>query len=285
MRSIGIASRALELMLMRCTDANKVAFGKQLYEHGTVVAAIAQSRMDIDQARLLVLSAALQVGPAPPPVESRSSRRFADPHPRAIVQIDLVRAKGAMKDIGMAKAVVPKLVGEVIDRAMQVHGAEGICRESRSESVCCSHPAPLVTLPARLKSVESRTLIRIALLPPQRTHPSLHFGLAFVRSVTQTVLMRSTFNRVSRVICTWGIPLSPSSPLGYLPVSPLNAFADHQLLSSFYPLFAPIYASPGLLRLTSRHVTLPRTRQLSLSLAHYPQSPSPCPPPAKSQSA
>jgi acyl-CoA dehydrogenase len=61
MRSIGIAGRALELMLLRATDPRKVAFGKQLYEHGTVVANIAQSRMEIDQARLLVLSAALQV--------------------------------------------------------------------------------------------------------------------------------------------------------------------------------------------------------------------------------
>lgn len=61
MRSIGTASRALELMLLRVTDPVRVMFGKHLYEHGTVVAAIAQSRMEIDQARLLVLSAALQV--------------------------------------------------------------------------------------------------------------------------------------------------------------------------------------------------------------------------------
>ncbi|KDE08919.1 acyl-CoA dehydrogenase [Microbotryum lychnidis-dioicae p1A1 Lamole] len=104
MRSIGIASRALEAMLIRATDPAKVAFGKQLYQHGTVVAGIAQSRMEIDQARLLVLSAALQ--------------------------IDRVRAKGAMKDIGMAKAVVPIVVGQVIDRAMQVHGAEGVCQDT-----------------------------------------------------------------------------------------------------------------------------------------------------------
>lgn len=77
MRSIGIASRALDMMLMRVTDPARVMFGKHLYEHGTIVAGIAQSRMEIEQARLLVLSAALQ--------------------------IDLVRAKGAMKDIGMAK--------------------------------------------------------------------------------------------------------------------------------------------------------------------------------------
>ncbi|KAM0748350.1 acyl-CoA dehydrogenase NM domain-like protein [Meredithblackwellia eburnea MCA 4105] len=103
MRSIGIANRALELMLLRCTEPKKVMFGKMLKEHGTVIERIAKSRMEIEQARLLVLSAALQ--------------------------IDLVRAKGAMKDIGMAKAVVPIMVGEVIDRAMQVHGAEGICQD------------------------------------------------------------------------------------------------------------------------------------------------------------
>ncbi|KAL8292613.1 hypothetical protein RQP46_001225 [Phenoliferia psychrophenolica] len=104
MRSIGIASRALELMLLRVTDPRKVMFGKMLYEHGTVVERIALSRMEIDQARLLVLSAALQ--------------------------IDLVRAKGAMNDIGMAKAIVPAMVTQVIDRAMQVHGAEGICQDT-----------------------------------------------------------------------------------------------------------------------------------------------------------
>lgn len=61
MRSIGIASRALELMLLRVTDPVRVTFGKAFYEHGTIIAGIAQSRMEIDQARLLVLSAALQV--------------------------------------------------------------------------------------------------------------------------------------------------------------------------------------------------------------------------------
>jgi len=104
MRSIGIASRALDLMLLRATDPTKVAFGKLLKEHGTVVANIAKSRMEIDQARLLVLTAALQ--------------------------IDLVKAKGAMREIGMAKATIPKVVGEIVDRAMQVHGAEGISQDT-----------------------------------------------------------------------------------------------------------------------------------------------------------
>lgn len=61
MRSIGAASRALEIMLLRVTEPKKVMFGKMLMEHGTVVEKIAKSRMEIDQARLLVLSAALQV--------------------------------------------------------------------------------------------------------------------------------------------------------------------------------------------------------------------------------
>lgn len=104
MRSLGVATRALELMLLRATEPKKVAFGKQLREHGVVVANIAESRMEIDQARLMVLSAALQ--------------------------IDLVKAKGAMKEIGMAKAIVPAMVNRVVDRAMQLHGAEGVCQDT-----------------------------------------------------------------------------------------------------------------------------------------------------------
>lgn len=97
MRSIGTASRALELMLMRVTDPVRVTFGKALHEHGTIIAGIAQSRMEIDQARLLVLSAALQVRScAFVALEPKLTFLFAE-------QIDLVRAKGAMKEIGMAK--------------------------------------------------------------------------------------------------------------------------------------------------------------------------------------
>jgi acyl-CoA dehydrogenase len=84
MRSIGMASRALDLMITRVTDPVRKTFGKFLFEHGTIVAGIAQSRMEIEQARLLVLSAALQ--------------------------IDLVRAKGAMKDIGMSKVKITLLL-------------------------------------------------------------------------------------------------------------------------------------------------------------------------------
>lgn len=104
MRSIGAASRALDTMITRVTDPSRKTFGKVLYEHGVTVANIAKSRMEIDQARMLVLSAALQ--------------------------IDRSRAKGAMKDIGMAKAVVPLMAGQVIDRAIQAFGAEGISQDT-----------------------------------------------------------------------------------------------------------------------------------------------------------
>lgn len=61
MRTIGVAQRALDLMITRVTDPTRKTFGKQLSEHGVVVAKCAESRMEIEQARLLVLVAAMQV--------------------------------------------------------------------------------------------------------------------------------------------------------------------------------------------------------------------------------
>ncbi|MBW0530960.1 hypothetical protein O181_070675, partial [Austropuccinia psidii MF-1] len=103
MRSIGLAERALTLMLLRVTDSKKITFGKQLFEHGTITKDIARSRIELDSARLLVYSAAKQ--------------------------IDILKPKGAMKSIGMAKAIVPQIVNKIIDRAIQVHGAEGLCQD------------------------------------------------------------------------------------------------------------------------------------------------------------
>ena len=83
MRSIGAAQYALDLLLQRVTDPAKKTFGKYLYEHGrwcahasllqlgliscigTVIADIAKSRAEIESARLLVYSAALQVNVVP----------------------------------------------------------------------------------------------------------------------------------------------------------------------------------------------------------------------------
>lgn len=79
MRSLGLASRSLDLALLRATDERKKTFGKSLFQHGKVVSDLAESRIEIDQSRLLVLAAALVV----------------DKHPE--------RAKGALREIGMAK--------------------------------------------------------------------------------------------------------------------------------------------------------------------------------------
>lgn len=103
MRSIGAAQASLDLMLERVTDPGRKTFGKYLYEHGTVIADIAKSRAEIESARLLVLSAALQ--------------------------IDKYKAKGALKEIGIAKFVVPEMALTVIDRAIQAFGAEGVSQD------------------------------------------------------------------------------------------------------------------------------------------------------------
>ncbi len=98
MRAIGQAELALELMCERARD--RKAFGKHLYEHGSVADAIALSRIEIDQARLLVL--------------------------RAAWLIDSVGAARARKEISMIKAAVPSMLTRVADRAIQVHGAMGV---------------------------------------------------------------------------------------------------------------------------------------------------------------
>ncbi|NOZ43067.1 MAG: acyl-CoA dehydrogenase [Alphaproteobacteria bacterium] len=98
MRSIGQSELALDLMVERALE--RKAFGKYLHQHGAVSEWIARSRMEIDQARLLVL-------------------KTAD-------MIDKVGAKSAAKEISMIKAVVPKMQTVIADRAMQVFGAMGI---------------------------------------------------------------------------------------------------------------------------------------------------------------
>ncbi|RCI04481.1 hypothetical protein CU098_011682 [Rhizopus stolonifer] len=103
MRCIGMAERSLDLMLARVTDPTRRTFGKNLSEHGTVVSDIASSRIEIDQTRYLVLSAAQK--------------------------IDQAKAKGAMKEIGMAKIAAPNMLLRVLDRSMQAHGAGGISQD------------------------------------------------------------------------------------------------------------------------------------------------------------
>ena len=98
MRSIGAAELAVELMITR--SKQRQTFGKNLHEHGTVTDWIARSRIEIEQARLLVLKTAWL--------------------------IDERGAQSARKEIAMIKALVPNLHVTVIDRAMQLFGAMGI---------------------------------------------------------------------------------------------------------------------------------------------------------------
>ncbi len=101
MRTIGAAERALEAMCARATS--RVAFGRTLAEMGVTRHHIAQSRMEIEQARLLTLKAAYMM--------------------------DTVGNKEARMEIAMIKVVAPNMALRVVDRAMQVHGAAGVCQD------------------------------------------------------------------------------------------------------------------------------------------------------------
>ncbi len=98
MRLIGMSERALEAMCQRVTT--RVAFDKLISAQGTIRADIANSRMEIEQARLLTLKAALMM--------------------------DTVGNKAARREIAMIKVIAPNLALRVIDRAVQAHGGAGV---------------------------------------------------------------------------------------------------------------------------------------------------------------
>ena len=102
MRLIGQAERALELMVQR--SASRVAFGKPLAAHQHTQELIAQSRMEIDQARLLTL--------------------------RAAHMMDTVGNKAAKGEIAAIKVVAPNVALKVIDRAIQVYGGAGVSQDT-----------------------------------------------------------------------------------------------------------------------------------------------------------
>jgi acyl-CoA dehydrogenase len=102
MRCIGVAERALETMCKRVQS--RVAFGKTIAEQGTIRADIANSRMEIEQARLLTLKAAHMM--------------------------DTVGNKAARGEIAMIKVVAPNVTLRVLDRAVQAHGAAGVSQDT-----------------------------------------------------------------------------------------------------------------------------------------------------------
>ncbi len=98
MRALGTAERALDLMCRRASS--RIAFGRPLADQGMVHEAVAESRIAIDQARLLTLKAAWL--------------------------IDRHGSKGAAQEIAGIKVAVPRTALAVIDRAIQVHGGAGV---------------------------------------------------------------------------------------------------------------------------------------------------------------
>ena len=101
MRVIGVAERALELLCSRA--AERETWGRLLADRGITQERIAQSRIDIDMCRLLVMKAAWKM--------------------------DTAGNKEARQEIAMIKVAAPKMALEVIDRALQIHGGGGMTND------------------------------------------------------------------------------------------------------------------------------------------------------------
>ena len=102
MRAIGMAELCLELMVARSRE--RKAFGRYLHQHGSISEWIARSRIEIEQARLLVLKTAYM--------------------------IDHGDARAARKEISMIKVIAPGLLTDIADRAIQVFGAMGLSADT-----------------------------------------------------------------------------------------------------------------------------------------------------------
>jgi alkylation response protein AidB-like acyl-CoA dehydrogenase len=102
MRMIGAAERALKLMIERSMD--RVAFGKPLVNLGGNRDLIANARIDIEMARLLVMKTAWL--------------------------LDTVGAMGALSEVSQIKVIVPNIACRIIDEAMQIHGGKGLSNDT-----------------------------------------------------------------------------------------------------------------------------------------------------------
>ena len=102
MRAIGMAERALEMMCTR--TASRSTFGQPIIEHGVVQRWIAEARVRIEQARLLVLKTAWLM--------------------------DTVGNRGARIEVSAIKVAAPEVATWVIDRAIQAHGGMGVAQDT-----------------------------------------------------------------------------------------------------------------------------------------------------------
>jgi acyl-CoA dehydrogenase len=102
MRSLGMAERALEMMCVRASGRS--TFGQPIAKHGVVQEWIAESRLAIEQSRLLVLKTAWL--------------------------IDTVGVRNARTEIAAIKVAAPRAASYVLDRAVQVHGAAGVSSDT-----------------------------------------------------------------------------------------------------------------------------------------------------------
>jgi len=103
MRAIGLAEAALAALCLR--SKTRVVFGQLLAQKGPTEQAIAESRMALEQARLLTLKAAHVM--------------------------DTLGNKAAMQDIAMIKVAAPRMALAVVDRAIQAHGGAGVCQDHK----------------------------------------------------------------------------------------------------------------------------------------------------------
>lgn len=142
MRAVGLAERALEAMCERARS--RVAFGAPLADQGVVMEAIARSRMEIEQARLLTLQAAHLM--------------------------DTVGNKTARAEIAMIKVAAPAMAVRVLDRAIQVHGGAGMC-EDFGLARAWAHSRALRVLDGP-DEVHRRTVARLELRKRQTAAPA-----------------------------------------------------------------------------------------------------------------
>lgn len=106
------AEKALEYFVARLHNPSKKPFGKLLVEHAIMLERVARSRIEVDAARLAILNAA--------------------------IRIDKYGAKAALKEIAEVKVQVPAVLLDVLDRAMQAHGAAGVSQDTPLASMWAS---------------------------------------------------------------------------------------------------------------------------------------------------